>query len=57
MPIPQSTTHHVYVCVQAIVDLWDKVLDGYADLTVVSLSTYATYTNTDPLYAHGEDTI
>lgn len=24
--------------VQAIVDLWDKVLDGYADLTVVSLT-------------------
>lgn len=25
------------MCVQEIVDLWDKVLDGYADLTVVRI--------------------
>jgi hypothetical protein len=39
--------------VQAIVDLWDKVLDGYADLTVVSLTPTQPCTTETILYTHG----
>jgi hypothetical protein len=46
------STSEVRVWLQAVVDLWDKVLDGYADLTVVSgrgtssLSHYTVCCNT-----------